>query len=113
MNFLVNILISAIAVAISAFLIPGIKVHGFFDALIVAVVMAILNRFVKPLLVLVTIPITVITLGLFYLVINVVLVYIASWIVSPGFEVHGFFAALLFSIALSVTNSILDAMAGD
>ncbi|HOY95746.1 MAG TPA: phage holin family protein [Catalimonadaceae bacterium] len=45
--------------------------------------------------------------------INVILVYIASWVVSPGFEVHGFFAALLFSIVLSVTNSILDAMAGD
>lgn len=113
MNFLVNMIISAIAVAIAAFLIPGIEVHGFFDAFIVAVVMAILNRVVKPLLVLVTIPITVFTLGLFYLVINVILVYIASWIVSPGFEVHGFFAALLFSVALSVTNSILDAMAGD
>lgn len=113
MNFLVNMIISAIAVAIAAFLIPGIEVHGFFYAFIVAVVMAILNRVVKPLLVLVTIPITVFTLGLFYLVINVILVYIASWVVSPGFEVHGFFAALLFSIVLSVTNSILDAMAGD
>lgn len=113
MNFLVNMIISAIAVAIAAFLIPGIEVHGFFYAFIVAVVMAILNRVLKPLLVLVTIPITVFTLGLFYLVINVILVYIASWIVSPGFEVHGFFAALLFSIVLSVTNSILDSMAGD
>jgi len=113
MNFLVNMIISAIAVAIAAFLIPGIEVHGFFYALIVAVVMAILNRVVKPLLVIITIPITVVTLGLFYLVINVILVYIASWIVSPGFQVHGFFAALFFSIVLSVTNSILDAMAGE
>lgn len=113
MNFLVNIFISAIAVAISAFLIPGIRVEGFFDSVLVAVVLAILNRFVKPLLVIVTFPITVVTLGLFYLVINVIMVYIASWILNPGFQVNGFFAALFFSIVLSVTNSILDAMAGD
>jgi putative membrane protein len=112
MNFLVNMLISAIAIAISAFLVPGIKVDGFFIAILLAVVLSVLNRVVKPVLVILTFPITVLTLGLFYLVINVLLVYFASWVLHPGFIVSGFFSALLFSIVLSIVNSILDAMAG-
>jgi putative membrane protein len=113
MKFLVNIIISALAVAISAFLIPGIQVEGLFGAIMVALVMAILNRFVKPVLAVLTLPVTVLTLGLFYLVINVLMVYLASWIIGPGFTVEGFFPALFFSMVLSVVNSLLDAMAGD
>jgi putative membrane protein len=113
MKFLVNLLISAIAVAITAFLIPGIQVDGLFSAVMVAVVMALLNRFVKPVIELLTLPISFLTLGLFYLVINVLMVYLADWIVSPGFTVEGFLPALFFSVVLSVVNSILDAMAGD
>ena len=93
--------------------IPGIQVDGIFSAVMVAVVMALLNRFVKPVIELLTLPISFLTLGLFYLVINVLMVYLADWIVSPGFRVEGFIAALLFSLALSVVNSLLDAMAGD
>lgn len=113
MNFLVNMVISAIAILISAFLIPGIQVDGFISALLVAVVLAVLNRIIKPLLVVFTLPITILTLGLFYFVINVMLIYIADWIVGPGFTVKGFFPALFFSIVLSVVNSVLDAMAGE
>lgn len=113
MKFLVNLLISAIAVAITAFLIPGIQVDGLYNALLVAVVLAVLNRFVKPALEILTLPISFLTLGLFYLVINVLMVYLADWIVSPGFRVEGFIPALLFSLVLSVVNSLLDAMAGD
>ena len=112
MNFLVNILISAFAVVVSAFLIPGIKVAGFFEAIIFAVVLALLNRILKPMLVILTLPITFLTLGIFYLIINVLMVYMAAWIVSPGFEVNSFLSALLFSIVLSIVNSILDSMAG-
>ena len=106
-------IISAIAVAVSAFLIPGIHLDGFFAALIVAVVLAMLNRFVKPVLVILTLPISVVTLGLFYLVINVLMIYMAAWIVQPDFRIDGFFSALIFSVVLSVVNSILDGMAGD
>lgn len=113
MNFVVNILISAIAVALSAFLIPGIHVDGFLAAIIVAVVLALLNRFVKPVLVLLTLPISIFTLGFFYLVINVLMIYLAAWVVKPDFRVDGFFSALFFSIVLSIVNSILDSMAGD
>jgi putative membrane protein len=105
--------ISAIAILIAAFLIPGIQVDGFFSAFLLAVVLAVLNRIFKPVLVFFTLPITFLTLGLFYFVINVILIYLADWIVSPGFTVNGFFPALLFSLALSVVNSILDSMAGD
>jgi putative membrane protein len=113
MKFLVNILISALAVAITAFLIPGIQIDGIFAAVLVAGVMALLNRFVKPVLTILTMPISFLTLGLFYLVINVLMVYLAAWIVKPGFTVEGFFPALFFSIVLSVVNSLLDSMAGD
>ncbi len=112
MNFLVNLFISALAVTVSAFLIPGIHVDGFFEALIFSVVLSILNRILKPILVVLTLPITFLTLGLFYLIINVIMVYLAAWIVEPGFKVDGFSYAILFSIVLSVVNSILDAMAG-
>ena len=113
MNFIVNLLISAIAVMLSAWLLPGIHINGFVAALLVAVVLAILNRFVKPVLVLLTLPISIFTLGLFYLVINVLIVYMAEWVVKPDFSVDGFFYALLFSVVLSIVNSLLDAMAGD
>ncbi len=113
MNFLVNMVISAIAILISSFLIPGIRVDGFVSALLLAVVLAILNRIIKPILVIFTLPITLFTIGLFYLVINVILIYIADWIVGDGFKVSGFFPALFFSIVLSLVNSVLDAMAGE
>ena len=113
MKFLVNMLITAIAVLISAFLIPGIKVDGYFEAFIFAIVLSLLNRIVKPILVVFTLPITILTLGIFYLFINVIMIYMAAWIVNPGFEVHSLLSAILFSIVLSIVNSILDAMAGD
>lgn len=112
MNFLVNMIIAAIAVAISSFLIPGIHVDGFFSALLVAVILSLLNRIVKPVIVLLTLPITVLTLGIFYLVINVMMVYLASYLLGDGFQVAGFFSALFFSIVLSIVNSILDSFAG-
>ncbi len=113
MKFLVNTIISAIAVAITAFLIPGIEIDGLWSAVLVAVVMALLNRFVKPVLTLLTLPLSVLTLGLSYLAINVALVYLAAWIINPGFEVSGILAAMIFSIVLSVVNGLLDLMAGD
>jgi putative membrane protein len=113
MKFLVNILISAIAVGISAFLIPGIRVDGIWPAILVAVTLSVLNRSLKPILEILTLPLSFLTLGLSYLAINVLMVYLAAWIINPGFQVEGILSALFFSIALSIVNSILDAMAGD
>jgi putative membrane protein len=104
-NFLIRLILSSIAVLICAYILPGAEVDGFISAIVVAGVLAILNVLVKPVLVILTIPITIITLGLFLLVINTVLVMLASWLV-PGFTVDGFWWALLFSVILSLINSV-------
>ena len=106
MKFLIQIIISAISVLVTGYLLPGIKIDGFSTALVVAVVLAILNVFLKPVLVLFSIPATIFTLGLFLLVINAVIILIASKMVD-GFHVSGFWSALFFSIVLSVINAIL------
>ncbi|GAA0894250.1 phage holin family protein [Fulvivirga kasyanovii] len=103
MNFLARLLLSAIAVLLTGYLLDGVEVDGFVVALIVAVVLAILNAIVKPILVILTIPITIVTLGIFLLVINAVIILLADAVV-PGFEVDGFWWALLFSIIVSIIN---------
>jgi putative membrane protein len=107
MGLLLRLLINAVAVIISAKLIPGVGVNGIVAAIIVALVLGLLNTFVKPILLILTLPITILTLGLFYLVLNVIIVYIADYFIS-GFSVDGFVPALLFSLALAVIGWILD-----
>lgn len=97
----------AVAVMAGANFIPGVHVSGFKSALITAVVLALLNTFVKPILQVLTIPITILTLGLFLLVINVIIIYLAARLVD-GFSVNGFIPALIFSIVLSIASSILN-----
>lgn len=109
MKFLLKIIISALAVIISAYILPGVHVEGFFAAIVVAVVLALLNAFLKPLLIFFTIPVTVFTLGLFLLVINAAIIMLTSNIVK-GFTVDGFWWALLFSVILSVITSLLEAL---
>ena len=107
MGFLVKLLVNALAVIISAYLIPGVVVSGIISAIIVALVLGLLNSFVKPILVLLTLPITILTLGLFYLVLNVIIIYIADYFIG-GFRVDGFVPALLFSFVLALVGWILD-----
>ncbi len=109
MKFLVKIIISAFAVMIASYLLPGVKVDTFTTALLVALVFAFLNTFLKPLLIILTIPITVFSLGLFLLVINAGIVLIASRIVE-SFHVEGFWWALAFSIIMTITASILESI---
>jgi putative membrane protein len=104
-NFLIRLILSALAVFICATVLPGAHVDGFLIAIVVAGVLAILNVLVKPILVILTIPITFLTLGLFLLVINTILILMVDWLV-PGFTVDGFWWALLFSILLSLVNAI-------
>ena len=111
MSFLGKILISAIAIVISAYLLPGVSVDNFFVAVLLAIVLSFLNFLVKPLLIIFTIPLTIMTLGLFLLVINAVLILLADAIM-PGFFVEGFWWALLFSLLLSLTNSLLLDLSG-
>ncbi len=110
MGIIIRILISAVAVYIASIFVPGIRVSGGATTyLIVAIVLGLLNAFVKPILTILTIPITIITLGLFLIVLNVLMVYLAAYLVS-GFTVSGFIAALLFSIVVSIVTWLIDAV---
>ena len=110
LNFFARILVSGLAVLITAYLLPGVKVDGMLGAVIVAAVLALLDAVIKPIMVILTLPVTFITLGLFLLVINACVILLASKIV-PGFLVDGFWWALLFSIILALINSILEGIA--
>ena len=112
MNFIAKILISTLAVLVTSYLLPGVKVDGFYTALIVAAVLAFLNTVVKPLMILFTIPLTIISLGLFLIIINAFIIMLAAKIVN-GFEVKSFWWALLFSLILSITTSIFEGMSGE
>lgn len=106
MHALIKIILSALAVMISAYLLPGIEVSSFFVALVLVVVFALLNAVVKPLLVLLTLPINLLTLGLFTLIINGLIVLLADAIVK-GFNVSNIWWGILFSVVLSLVNSVL------
>lgn len=105
-GLLIRLVISTVAVLIAANVLPGIQVANLKTAVIVAVVLGLLNTFVKPVLKILTFPITLLTLGLFLLVINVIIVYLADYLVS-GFTVSGFLSALIFSFVLSIVSSLL------
>lgn len=106
MNLILRILISAVAVFILSYFLPGVKEVTFTSAIIVAIVLGLLNAIVKPILIILTLPITVVTLGLFLLVINALIILLADKLID-GFSVNGFWVALLFSLLLSLLQSIL------
>ncbi len=111
MNLIVRFLLNGLAVFLTAYLLPGVEVSGFGAALIVAFVLAVANVIVKPILILLTIPITVITLGLFLLVINALIILFVDFLVG-GFQVGGFWWALIFSLILSLFNSLFNDLRG-
>ena len=108
MDFIIKLFLNAIAVVITAYLLPGVHLENFGYAILLAAVLSLLNVSIKPILIVLTIPATVFTLGLFLLVINAFMILIADWIITDGFNVDGFWWALLFSIVLSIINSIFD-----
>jgi len=105
---LVHWLITAIAILIAAYILPGVDAT-LVGALVLAVVLALINIFVKPVVTLLTLPINIVTLGLFSLVINALLIMLAAMIV-PGFTVDGFWPALFFSIILSLITALFGTM---
>ena len=107
MNFIIRILVIAAVSFGLARVLNGIHVDSFWTALVFAVVLAILNLIVKPILILLTLPVTIITLGLFLFVINALVVLLASKFVN-GFSIDNFWWGLLFSLILSLLTSILD-----
>lgn len=105
MGILITWIASALVIIIAAYLLPGVHIANFWTALLLALVLGILNVFVKPLLVLLTLPITILTMGLFLVVINALLILLASTIV-PGFTIDGFWWALVYGLLISLINLV-------
>lgn len=107
MRFIINLLVTAVAVYIlSRLLEPHVSINSFTTAIIFALVLAILNAIVKPLLIILTLPITIITLGLFLLIINALIILLAAKFVS-GIHVEGLLWAIIFSLLLSLVSTLL------
>lgn len=111
MKFLGKILVTAVAALIASYVLPGVSINDSLTAILLAFVLALLNGFIKPILVILTIPITILTLGLFLLVINILIIKWADAII-PGFHVRDWWSALLFSILLSIVTALLEALIG-
>ena len=110
-SLLGRLVVTALAALVVAYLLPGVRIENAGSAFLLAAVLALLNVFVKPLLILLTLPITIVTLGLFLVVINGLIILLAGEMV-PGFHVGGFWWALLFSIILSLVVSVMDSIIG-
>lgn len=111
MKILIHWIVSALAIIVAAYLLPGVEVDGLTAALIVAVVLGAVNAFLRPLFVLLTLPITILSLGLFVLVINGALVMLAASIV-PGFAVASLWYGILFAIVLAIVSAVLEMFEG-
>ena len=109
MRTIVKILVVGLAVLLLSYFLEGVAVSSFLTALLVAAVLALLNAVLRPILVILTIPITILTLGLFLLVINALMILLADALI-PGFDVDGFVWALVFSLLLSLVTWLLDKM---
>jgi len=105
-RFLIRVLVYTVLVLLLSFLLRGIYVENTFIALVVALLIALFNALLRPVLVVLTIPITIITLGLFLFVINALIILLVDRLV-PDFHVDGFWWALLFSLLLSIFGSLL------
>src|SRR5215217_2817146 len=103
MGFIIKVLITAVAAYFAAWILPGVEIADVRTTIIVALVLALLNTFIKPILVLLTIPITIVTLGLFLLVINALMVKWAASLVN-GFQVDGWWSARLVSLIVTVVS---------
>jgi putative membrane protein len=106
MNVVLRIIISAVVAFALSYILSGVHIQSFVTALILAIVLGLLNIFVKPILIILTLPITIFTFGLFLFVINALIILLAAKFVN-GFRVDGFWWALLFSLLLSVLTSFL------
>lgn len=111
MSVLVRIGINALALLAAAYLIGGVHVQGFEAALVAALVLGLVNVTLRPVLIVLTIPVNIMTLGLFTFVINALMLLLVSRVVS-GFEISGFWPALLTALFLSIVSSLLSGMTG-
>jgi len=110
-RFFTKTIATAVAVLIVAYLLKGVTVDNSITALLVALVLGLLNNFIKPVLILLTIPFTVFTLGLFLIVINVFIIYLVAEIV-PGFHISGWFTAFIFGLLVSFFTAMIESVIG-
>ncbi len=106
MSILINLILSGMAVFAAAYILPGVHVQSFTAALVAALAIGIFNAILKPILILLTLPITILTLGFFTFVIQALLIMLADKLV-PGFSVDGFLWALVLSLVLTIINFFL------
>lgn len=112
MRFLLRLLLNGVAVFLAAQLIPGIGVAGPGAAIIAGIALGLINAIVRPVLILLTLPVTLVTLGLFIFVVNAICLALAAWFV-PGFTIGGFVPALLGALVISVISWLLSALLTD
>lgn len=110
-NFLLTWLVTAGSLLITAQLVPGFVVNSFGAALLAAVVIGLVNAIVKPILIILTLPLTILTLGLFLFVVNAITIQLAGWL-TPGFAVTGLLPALIGSIVLTLITSVINLLVG-
>jgi putative membrane protein len=112
-NFFIRAIINAIAIAVTAYIVPEIKVdNNIVPLFIVGIIMTIINATIKPILKFLTFPITIITLGLFLLVLNAMMLGLAAWISGGALDVGGFWPAILGGIVLAIVNMIIERITG-
>jgi putative membrane protein len=112
MRVLLRFLLNALAVVVAAQLIPGIYVSGLAAAILAGIVLGFVNAIIKPVLVILTLPFTLLTLGLFIFVVNAICLALTAWLV-PGFSIAGFWPALLGALVVSVISWLLSALLAD
>lgn len=113
LRWFLSIFLNAITLIIVAQLFDGFHLEGFGTALIASIVLAVLNFLVKPILVILTLPITIMTLGLFLLVVNAITLMIAQGLMGSSFEISGFGTAIVAAIVISIINTLLNRVATD
>ena len=106
-GFIAQTVVMTLAIILAAYILPGVHINSVGAAIITAIVIALLNSFIRPILIVITLPFTVLTMGLFLLIINAVIILLASGLVS-SFHVNGFWSALLFSLLLTLFNYLLE-----
>lgn len=120
MNFIIRWLVTAIAVGVAVWLVPGIEIVGGTEAwagiAIFGLILSLINISVKPLMQVLSLPITVVTLGIFYLIVNTLMLYVAAWLANGifqvGIDIATFGSAFVASIVISITSSIMNAIVG-
>ena len=112
MGFLIRLVANALAILAAAYIVPGIEVAGGLSLLAAALVLGLINAVVRPILLFLTLPFTLVTLGLFIFLLNAFCLWLTSWLVK-GFEVHGFWAAVLGAMIVSVVSWLVNVFLSD